>query len=124
MPLETPPAPIASENSELASSAANYTINDPEHYGAFFKRVEFQVAPVDRTETWDLEEPAKVFNPDNIAASAVNYAERPDYAAAPKTRTQELEESLAALTNPQLVQYAHDVARAVVMLRSMQQRVN
>ena len=114
---ETPTIPLYDVKTNRIAESADRILNDPYESAAFFKYAEQQVAPQPRDERWDLNEPAEVFNPDRIPQESTTYALPPEYVAPPKTRAQEVEESLFFLDDKQLLDYARANTAAIPMLR-------
>lgn len=114
---ETPTIPLNDVKTSRIATSADRILNDPYESAAYFQRAEQQVAPHHRDERWDLNEPVEAFNPDHTPQEAAVYALPPEYAVAPKTHAQEIEESLFFLDDKQLLEYARANTAAIPMLR-------
>ncbi len=114
---ETPTIPLNDVKTSRVAESADRILNDPYESAAFFAQAEHQLAPRPHDERWDLDEPVQAFNPDRVPQEAAVYALPPEYVAAPKTRAQEVEESLFFLDDKQLVAYARANTAVIPMLR-------
>lgn len=116
---ETPTLPQSDVKTIRIVENADRILNDTYESAAFFTRAEQQVAPQTSQERWDLNEPVQVFNPDQNPTEAATYALPPEYVAAPKTRAQEIEETLFYYTDKQKAEYAYSLSRAIPMMRRL-----
>lgn len=119
MPLETPTVPNINERTQDISAKTDQIMHNPYENKVFFEQAERQVAP-QSNEKWDLNEEPKAFDLDTVSSEVESYTAAPDYIEGPKTRAQEIEESLFYLNDKQILQYALDISKA---LRTMSKLV-
>lgn len=116
---ETPTIPLNDVKTSRAAQSADRMLNNPYETAAYFEYAERQVAPQPRDERWDLNEPVEAFNPDRAPQETAAYALPPEYATEPKSRAQEVEESLFFLDDRQLLDYARVNTQAIPALRRL-----
>ena len=116
---ETPTIPLNDVKTDRIAESADRILNDPYESAAYFAQVERQVAPQPRDERWDLNEPVEAFNPDRMPQEAATYALPPEYVAQPKSRAQEIEETLFYLDHQQMLKFARATTEAIPALRRL-----
>lgn len=115
---ELPIAPVLDEKSEQIKNNAEQILNDPLQNAAFFRHAEQQVAPQPASvEKWDLSEPVVAFDPEKTIYETTPYTAAPEQAIAPKSRAQEIEETLFYRTPAEQVTYGYNITQAVIAYR-------
>ena len=110
---ETPTIPLNDVKTSRIAESADRILSDPYESAAYFAQAERQLAPQPRDERWDLNEPVEAFNPDRT------YALPPEYVAQPKSRAQEIEETLFYLDHQQMLKFARATTEAIPAMRRL-----